>query len=251
MWTIRQEQTEAFRQHHLKKFEDEMVEHLAKLSPVHCKLAGETAMRKVIRLGMENAGNYGFMDRGPVRFYIEMMLMFGSFFDTDPQHPWAAAVLKRNDGAAQEVRADRLFDAMKQYLARVVEPERESVIEALHRFQRAHIKEYLIPGTDPQEAMFRCALAFCPTRSQYLGETVLRRLIHRGIELANSLEFKTDTGVALTVVLSFVAGHGFFKDPQYPWVMQGLDANRQPDPEKRLDDIYSKSYLYLQQVLGG
>src|SRR5271156_5932319 len=93
MWMIRQEQTEAFRQHHLHKFEDEMVEHLKKFSAQQCKKAGEPGVRQVIRLGLENAGKYGLTNRGPVRFYIELMFMFGSYFDSDPQYPWARAAL--------------------------------------------------------------------------------------------------------------------------------------------------------------
>jgi hypothetical protein len=251
MWTIRQEQTEAFRQYHLKKFVDEMVEHLAKFSPQHYKVVGEPSMRQVIRLGMDNAGKYGFTDRGPVRFYVELMLMFGSYFDTDPQHPWATAVLNRTDLADQGVRADRLFDAMSRYCAQVVEPERERLIETLRRFKSAHIGEYLRPGINREEAMCRCALSSCPTRCQYLGELVVRRLVRAAIELASRLGFASDRGIALVVVLTFVAGHGFYKDPQYPWILQGLDSSRQPDPEKRLDDLCSKSYLYLEQVLAG
>ena len=89
MWTIRQEQAEAFRQNALQKFEDEMVEHLQGFASGHWMVIGEKTGRLVIQLGLKNAGQYGFTNRGPVRFYIELMFMFGSYFDTDPQYPWA------------------------------------------------------------------------------------------------------------------------------------------------------------------
>ena len=44
-------------------------------------------MRREIRFGLERAGSYGFTIRGPVRFYIELMVRLGCDFDTDPPYP--------------------------------------------------------------------------------------------------------------------------------------------------------------------
>src|SRR6266849_10193118 len=109
MWNIRPHQADTFSNTALQKFEDEMLEHLQKFSPQHCKVAGEPAVREVIRKGIETAGKYGFTNRGPLRFYIELMFMFGSYFDSDPQYPWAGTVLKDPEVIDQTIRADRLY----------------------------------------------------------------------------------------------------------------------------------------------
>lgn len=251
MLTIRKEQTEAFRQHHLQKFEDEMVEHLKKFSPQRWKVMGEPDGRRVIRLGIEQAQKYGFTNRGPVRFYIELMFMFGSYFDTDPQHPWATAVLKDTEAVDEVVRADQLFDAMNNYLAEIVEPEREHLMEALQKLPQARIEDYLTPGANGEEALLHGIRSACPLRSQYLGEPVLRRLIRHGMEIARRFGFTTDKGIALMVILTFVGGHGFYKDPLFGWIARALDSNRCPDAGKRFEDLSSKSVLYLDHVLAG
>ena len=251
MWTIRQEQTEAFRQHHLRLFEDEMVEHLKKFTPQHWKLMGEPSGRRAIQLGLAQASQYGFTDRGPARFYIDLMFMFGSYFDTDPQHPWAMAVLKSTRPEDQTMRADRLFAAMNEYFVHIVKPERRRLIDSLRTFCRAQIEDYLTPSVSREEAMLQCALLTCPLRSEYLGEQVLRKLIRQGMEFARAVGFSSDKGVALVVVLTFVAGHGFYKDPQYRWIAQLLDSQHEPDARKRVEDLSSKSALYLEGILSG
>src|SRR5207302_709278 len=72
MLEIRSEQITVFEQAALEAFEDEMVEHLKKFSPEHCEVMGEPRVRSVIQLGMARAKTYGFTNRGPVRFYLEM-----------------------------------------------------------------------------------------------------------------------------------------------------------------------------------
>src|SRR5215813_5278770 len=136
MWTIRDAQADTFRQTALQKFEDEMVEHLKNFSPQHCKVAGEPSVRQVIRMGVEHARKYGLTNRGPVRFYVELMFMFGSYFDTDPQCPWASAVLMDPEKVDQTFRADRLYSATNKYLAEVSGPEHQYLIEAMRRMSQ-------------------------------------------------------------------------------------------------------------------
>ena len=164
MWTIRQEQAEVFRQNALQKFEDEMVEHLKKFAPRHWKVMGEKDGRRVIRLGIEQAEKHGFTNRGPVRFYIELMFMFGSFFDTDPQHPWASTVLADSDSGHQDVRADRLYAAMNTYLAQVVEPEREHLRGAVQPLLDAQFEDVIQPRTNLENGILKMLHSVCPTR---------------------------------------------------------------------------------------
>lgn len=248
MLTIRQDQVEAFRQHHLQKFEDEMVEHLAKFAPEHSKLMGEPNCRRTIRFGMERASEYGFVDRGPVRFYIDLMFMFGSYFDTDPQLPWASAVLGSHEPVSQAVRADRLFAAMKEYFNRIVEPERERLVKGLQGLAQGRTEDYFPPGMSREEALLQGVRKACPLRYEYLVEPTLRRLIRHGMEIARSCGFTSDKGVGLIVVMVFVLGHGFYKDPQYGWIARGLDSKLQPDADRRVEELAAQSKLYLDKM---
>jgi hypothetical protein len=250
MWTIRQEQTVAFRQYHLQKFEHEMVVHLERFAPKHWKVIGEPTGREVIQLGIQQAQKYGFTNRGPVRFYIELMFMFGSYFDTDPQYPWAIAVLNDRSDRHQMTHADRLFDAAREYIAQVVGPKDKYLLEALHRLSKTRIERLLRPEAPLEETAFRALHSIYPQNCEYLGEMVVRESIRYSLGLArSSYGFTTAKGALLIVALTFFVGRDFSNDPLYGWIARRLDARRQPDPTARVEELYSKAMLYLRNTL--
>src|SRR6266540_2596886 len=110
MLIIRPTQLNSFEEAALRHFEDEMVPHLAKFAPKHCQVIGEQAVRQAIRLGIGRARKFGLTNRGPVRFYIELMFMFGCDFDNDPQLDWANEVLNDTTLLDQMAKAERLYD---------------------------------------------------------------------------------------------------------------------------------------------
>jgi hypothetical protein len=101
MLVISAQQMKALGQAALKNFEDEMVVHSKKFSPRLCEVLGDEQLREAIRRAIGRAGEYGFDLRGPVRLYIEMMFLYGSSFDTDPQYPWAAQALRSSEPQMQ------------------------------------------------------------------------------------------------------------------------------------------------------
>ncbi len=133
MLTIRPEQMEVFRKAALQKFEDKLVGHLREYAPRHSEALGGPGIRQVIRLGLDRAAAYGFTTRRTARFYLEMMYLLGSDFDTDPLLPWVAAVLTDPDLADPMTRADRHYDAATTYRAAVFGPDYEHETEALRR----------------------------------------------------------------------------------------------------------------------
>ena len=96
MLKIRTEQIEVLRQAMLGSFETEMVIHCHKLSPQLCKAIGEQQVYTAVHQLITQAQRYGFTHKGPIRLFVEMGLLFGSAFDTDPQYPWAKEILISN-----------------------------------------------------------------------------------------------------------------------------------------------------------
>src|SRR4051794_16718963 len=93
MLKIRPEQHEAVRQAALKQFEDDMVVHLQKFSPKLSAVLKEPGLRTVVKYGMARAESHKLKTRGCTQLYIELILLFGAEFDTDPQYPWAGKIL--------------------------------------------------------------------------------------------------------------------------------------------------------------
>ena len=250
MLKIRKEQMEVFEQAAIRNFEDEIVEHLKKFSPRHCEVIGEDNVRKVIRLGIERGKKYNLTNRGPVRFYIELMFMFGSDFDTDPQLPWAGKILNDPMAVDQKERADQLYEKTTDYLDNVAGPVNAYTSDALRKIRRAASEDVTFSGEAFENGMLSQMKRIYPQKCNYVGDAPLRMLIQHGIELATTSSVTTTRGVALFVVLMFALGHGFSDDPLFPWVSRTLRDPKTDDPGKRVQRLETKSITYLDRVLG-
>jgi hypothetical protein len=249
MLTIRKEQITVFEQAALRNFEDQMLEHLKGFTPRHYAILGEPGVRQVIRLGIERAGQYGLTSRGPVRFYIELIFMVGSDFDTDPQLPWAAEILNDSAIVNQMGRADRLYEAAMEYLSIVAGPQNTYVMEAMRQARQERLEDLPTSGEALDHAVLTRLNAIHPQKYAYVGEPGLRTLIQRGIESANSYAVDTGPGAALFIGLMFALGHGFATDPQFPWIANTLSNTAIVDTTKRVERLYSKMMTYLDHVL--
>jgi len=249
MWTIRQDQTEAFRQYHLRKFEDEMVDHLQKFSPHQFIVAGEPAVRQAIRLGIENAGKYGFSDRGPVRFYIELMFMFGGYFDSDPQHPWAAEVLTCPAIMEQGSRANWLHAATSQYLLDVIKPERPSLRQAVKERLSLPFEDTFPPEKNLEESLISIMHVLSPPRCKYAKDEVLRTLIRQAFRKAEKFLIPSNRGRVLMAVFTIAGGHGFDRDPLYGWISIATDHNTHSSVDERIVALAEKAQLYFGAML--
>src|SRR5258708_13596032 len=140
---------------------------------------------------------------------------------------------------------------MNEYLEQVVEPERQHLREAVRPLTEARFEDVVQPGVNLEDEILKVLYSVGPARCDYVGESVLRRLVQHGFELAQSCGFESDKGKVLMVILTFVVGHGFRKDPLNGWIVRRLNSKRWPDPNKRAEELSFKSLLYLKHILAG
>jgi hypothetical protein len=246
---IRREQMDVLRAAALRGFQDEMVLHLADFSPPLFKAAGEEQIRKTIQLGMELAAGYGFDLRGPVRLYLDLMLLFGSRFDTDPQYPWAASILADRDSGTQMQRAERLWEGTMDYRKHVAGPADAYTLSALGRIRAFAGQPLGLPADDLIPAMLREIALIYPEKAAYVGSEGLGALIRRGRNGARAQGFATVRGEVLVIVLMLAFGHGCGADPLYPWIARTLRDAALTDPEAKAKRLEKKALTWLDQVL--
>jgi len=246
---ISPQQMEAFEEARLPEFEDLMVMHLARYSPLHSKALGDEGIRKLIQAGMERAKKHEFTRRGPMRFYIETTVLLGIDFDTDPQYPKIASILADRSFSDETARADEVHVWLMDYLAVVGGPNRGLAKEALKRARQLPLKG--IPLTSPtlEQDLLASMRANHSEKVEYLGEPALKGLIARAIEESKRQKVYTDEGVSLFLAMMFAVGHGFTGDPKYPWVSNTLGNALLTNAEKRVERLYSKLMTYLDHVL--
>ena len=249
MLVIRPEQMDAFRAVARRGFEDEMVAHLAQFSPPLFEAVGDEQMRTAIRFGIGRAEAYGLTFRGPTRLYLELMLLFGSHFDTDPQYPWAAEILADQESAPQMDRAERLFERAVDYRKKVAGPEDAYTIQALRNIAVMARQPLEFAMEDLPAAMRQEIWRIYPEKAAYVGDAALEALIQKGIGGARRQRFATVRGTALVIVLMLAFGHGCGADPLYPWIARTLQDEKIVDAEARAKRLETKALTWLTHVL--
>lgn len=77
MLVIKQSQIAQLSELACLRFAATLVDHLAAFSPPLFEAVGAEQMRRVVDFGMARAAAHGFSRQGPVRLYLELMLLFG------------------------------------------------------------------------------------------------------------------------------------------------------------------------------
>ncbi len=249
MLVIRDQQMQAFAQNAKKQFEAATVSHISRFAPGQVEILGEKTIGQIVSLGIERAEKYRFTNRGPVRFYIELMFMFGSDFDTDPQYPWAAEVLGGSDAADQMTRADRLYRKTMHYIEMVAGRDLEYEREALYRIVGPTPVAFTFSAGDTSgiPAFFR---KIYPQKCEYLGDSALEDLAQRGISSAGAYSGSSRAAM-IFAGLMFIFGHGCLSDPQFPWITNTLEKDAEGDADAKIERLYSKTRIYLENALKG
>ena len=246
---IRREQLEALENAAARRFESEIVEHVREFAPRLFSILGEPAVRAFARNGIVRAAKYGFSQRGPAKLYVEMMLSFGTEFDSDPQLPWASQVLSDQAPMEPMLRAELLYREMLKYVHRVAGPGNQFALEALKRFQRSRPEDLEAAPGEFTGKMVRAFAALYPEKAQYAGEPVLRQLVTTATARAVAAGVTAERGRAVIAGLMFGFGHGILDDPLYPWVAATLNEPPADDGNVRALRLYEKARLYADHML--
>ena len=245
---VRSEQIQTLEVHAQDSFVREMAEHLKTFAPKVCEIVGDPAVREIAQLGIQRARSYDIRNRGPVRFYLELMSSLGSGFDTDPQLPWAAETLKDGSIRTDMLRADRLFQRLVAYLDQVAGPDNQYATDALNRFLQFN------PDAPPregwtQQAVLRVMSHIYPQKLNFIGENIAQAILRKATDEAASYGLPAQKGAVVLAGAEFAMGHQICEDPFYPWIAGTLKDPRIVDPEAKLKRLTSKLQTYAKHVL--
>jgi len=249
MLTIRKEQFQEFKQNALKSFEQEMLIHLKNYAPELFHIRGKCCFLEVIMAGIRRAEYYKFSNCGPTRLYIESMFTLGFDFDTDPQFPWAATILKKTDKTHQMIIADQLYRAIHKYLNECMGYNNEHMILALKKFNCSDQLFNEISSIYYTESLLALLNHLYPEKFDYVGKKQLTILIHEGNRIAEQYCILNAQEKALFVVLMYAFGYGILNDPLYPWIKNVFENKQIKQSAGRMNRLYNKTKLYVKEIM--
>lgn len=250
MFRVKKTQMDAFAQAMaLEQLESDMLVHLPEFSPGDVEPLGKAGMLRVVRLGIERARAYGVTNPAMLRSYVELMFMFGSFFDTDPFLPWAGEVLRDPELAGQVERTRLLYEKTCWYQQSVAGPDRRVALQVLQDLSGGSVDGFSFDDPRIASEIQRAVWNIHGSRGSYLGEPRLRQLAVEATESARRHGLGAARDVVLVALMMFMLGHGFAEDPLYPWVIVTLGDAPGEDMGARSRRLNEGFQGYLEQVL--
>jgi hypothetical protein len=208
---------QTFEAHALDSFRAEMVDHYRTSFPWHYGSWGPQVTRKVVDHGLARARIYGLLAQRDVCTYLTLLPMLGGCFDEDQLIPWAREILIDPRIREPVVRITRLTNDAMEYLDRLLGDRNRLLHRALLTIRR-DLANLVADRSEPdvfQQA--RSLLERIYLRKYELhGEAAIDTLIHRGVLDATRYGFTERCGQLLFIVLMFICGSGFDRDPQLP-----------------------------------
>jgi hypothetical protein len=246
---IRLEQIEAFNAVAAKRFEDVALSHVSEFAPKLTAVLGADRTRAVVRLGIQRASTYGFRASGPVHLFLDLMFLLGAEFDTDPQYPWAAAILNDPSIPGEMSRADTLHARAAELLDAVTGPDNRLALEALRRLHALAYGGPAAAGALADGGIVQALESVHPQKATYLGQTAMHALMVRSSARAAVRQLSTPAAALLFACLEFSLGHAFERDPLYPWVGATLEDEKLTKPDPMIARLYRKAATYLDHVV--
>ncbi|MDC0716686.1 hypothetical protein [Nannocystis bainbridge] len=228
MLKISATQLGAFERAALADFEARMLAHLKRFSPRHLRIVGDPELGELIVVGCTRAETYGLVSERGTRIYIELMLMFGAGFDTDPQHAWAVEPLRAGDG--EFARLDRLRDAAWRFLDRTASDDLDAAGRSQPGRAAAELQQFAQPertlsdeaGLDLRARLVALLRRVFPAKCEAIGEPALVRTVEQALAKARSFALISERGQALFVGLAVIFGGDLHGDPQFMWARRAL-----------------------------
>ena len=249
MLVIRSDQMRLLRAAAFEQFKVDMLRHLAGFAPELHALRGDEAFREVIDDGFARAARCGFGNRGPLRFFVECMLAYGSSFDTDVQIPELREILAQPHHNGQQWQADQAFAAVERYQIRTRGRDNQYAIAALRRVGPFLEGLDSLDGRNLEADILGLMVAVQPEKTEFIGRERMLLLLKQAQEEAARWGCASAAGVGLLCGLMFALGHGVTRDPLYPWVRSTLAHAPEQDADRRIERLRRKTRMYLQATL--
>jgi hypothetical protein len=212
----------------------ELVDYGEETQTSFLKKLGEAQLRKTLKTVCDKAGtSFGFDERGSTRLYLDLVWAYGWNFETDPQYSWVMQTKEKNNALSQLEQAEILFEEMEDYKQAVWGDGFLHRQACIQNFQTSRIQITAhVRGINFVSDLLYILYNLYQQKYERSNEQALEQLIVEGRARATEVfGFHEPHHQGLVVVLSFLLGHEFYRNPFYNWPKpgdprHGFDADR-------------------------
>jgi len=218
MLVIRAAQMKVLGNNVQERFEAELCDVFMRAYPRESRQAGgRPAMLRWVQSGVRAAIDKGYTSRREVGVWLSLMMILGVDLAVDPQLPWVREFLNNTESEPGD-RLDSLFKYTLEYLGKTAGENAELVVRALLRMR--FIDFASLPELDDEAAVSDACQrlrAVYPQKFAFQGYALTAMNIARQRRRAREVGLRGPGGEFLFVLLSFMLGSGFHRDPLHGW----------------------------------
>jgi hypothetical protein len=250
MLIVRQAQMKALEQASLDAWLIQLAQHCRDFSPYLSKTLRDAELHAALLEGVQDAEREGFTQRGPVRLYIDTMMILGTGFASDPQYPWISQLLSAQRDESEMDRAMVLHSKLAEYLTFVDGESNVHTLRALGQLDGLLREGVSFPFEGLEGEILRLMWRMHPRKAARSGEAALAQLISEATSRGRrQYGFQQPRSLALMAVLAFSFGWKFDTDPFLPWISRSLARGAVADPEAVAHVLERRSTTWLSAVL--
>lgn len=178
------------------------------------------------------------------------MFSFGCEFASDPQHSWTTDAFRQIDTRSQMSRADLLFEKYTQFTQETMGVNNEILVRALSSFVGADPSDLVSPKGETMLELRNAVAWMWPERFTFVGQEGIELAIESAITCTQEFGATKPSSMAVASALGILVGHGFARDPLYPWISQVLDSvSEDKDPDQLFKRLHSQGKIYMNEVI--
>lgn len=194
----------------IESYIDEITEHCGVIFPRLILLHRKEGFCSYIQKGITLAKNAGYTQRGPVRLYIDMMIILGTNFERDP-------LLQRLKMEEQKVlpqleRSVMCCELLDDYLARVYGENGCFFKESLRKFKKYSVKFPHEKIRSSNEELHELLRGIYPQRYDFAGYDAVNDLVTLSGIGCERHKLKRDSHKSYLVLIMFLFGCSFEQD---------------------------------------
>ena len=234
---IRHDQITAFQEAKQADFERKLRRGLSQQFP-NCEAENSDAtLSALVRLGIERAAFLDLQAEADIQRYLWLMVLFGSYWERDPQVQWASALLAPREDATPSDRIAKVWEQAQAWRQRVRGVNDSTYRAALHSIEGKSVDDLCKHPSRSQRDLLIQLASMWPSKVSEVGDQPLYDLTRLAVEACRPFELMDRWAVVLFAEMMFLFGAGFITDPLYPWAGEALKGRPGDGVDQKLERL--------------
>lgn len=243
------EQLERFRHNATEDYISDMIIKFEKNFPHLKKTFANEVLRNCFTISIDKAKKSGFTQRGPVQFYISLLITFGSGFETDPQYLWISQEIQKNRLLSQLHQTEALLKKTRGYFRNIAGEDETHLFECASKLNQFDVNDIFMHDINYQQ-IHDVLEDIYPQKYINTSRSGINLLIDEGIIKARTVfGFNLPNHIVMVILFMFILGHQFEQDPFCGWINNDKQLQYREDSQLLANKLQQRAKTWLQAAI--